>query len=183
MKKLLFILSTITFSMHATDITLYKYDVHNILAICAIETTLKTIYLDAFEQVYRNHWTAQFEQSYINFFDNHIEKLKHSDGMLLVVAKKDNQVAGWILFQCYEQSAVIEIICVNPTFQQQGIGKALVFSIKDYTLKIKSVTVATQKINTVSPLFYEKLGFIKTNSIPSDDNLPYEKQEYEYLIN
>ena len=46
---------------------------------------------------------------------------------------------------------------------------------------IKSIAVATRKINSVSSLFYERLGFVKTNLINSDYNAD-EKQGYELSI-
>ena len=121
MKKFLIALSIISLGIHAAEFMLEKYDLQDVSSICAIEASLKAVYLSAFEQAYNDHWTEQFEQSYVNFFDTHIEKLKHSDEMLLVVAKKNGHVAGWILFSLHENSAaIIEIICINPAFQREG---------------------------------------------------------------
>jgi ribosomal protein S18 acetylase RimI-like enzyme len=169
------------FGTYAAEITLDKYDVRDASTICAIEPTLKAVYLTSFGHVYKDHWTEPFAQSFIHYFDNYFEKLKQGDNMLLVVAKKNDRVAGWILFLCREQLAIIDIICVDPAFQQQGVGKALVFSIKNYLPEIKSVAVVTMRINTVSPFFYERLGFVKTNFLYEDFKAD-EMQGYELAI-
>jgi len=168
MKKFFFLLSALTSGLYAAELTLDRYDARDVAAVCAIESTLKTVYLRAFERVYKDYWTAEFEQLDRDYFDSHVEKLKHDNQMFIVAAKKNGTVAGWIFFSCHEQSAIIDIICIDPAFQQQGIGKALIFSIRDYVPAIKTIQVATRRINAISPLFYEKVGFVKTNFVPED---------------
>ncbi|HLB94024.1 MAG TPA: GNAT family N-acetyltransferase [Candidatus Babeliales bacterium] len=181
MKTLLFLLTIITFKTHTTEITLDKYDAHDDSAICAIEPTLKAVYLKAFGQGYKDHWTEQFAQECMDAFYRYIKQFKQSHDMLLVVAKKNGCIAGWILFLCRDESAIIELICTDPAFQKQGVGKSLIFSIKDYAPEIKSLAVVTRKINVISPLFYEGLGFIKTGFMLSEYN-PGEMQGYELAI-
>ena len=60
-------------------------------------------------------------------------------------------------------------------------GKALIFSIKNYASEVKSLAVVTRKINTISPLFYERLGFVKTNFMLAEYDAD-ETQGYECLI-
>ncbi len=167
--------------MRATAITLTKYDNHDAPTICEIVPSMKSVYIDAFGQVYKDHWAGPLEESFVQYFDDYFDKLEQSHNMLLVVAEKNGQVVGWILFLCSERSAIIDILCVDPSFQQQGVGKALVSSIKEYAPDVKSVAVVTQKINTMSPFFYERLGFVKTNFL-YDDHSADEVQGYELII-
>jgi GNAT superfamily N-acetyltransferase len=81
----------------------------------------------------------------------------------LLVVEKNDQVAGWTLLLCNEQSVIIDIMCVDPLFQKQGVGKALIGAIKEYFPEIRSIAVVTKKVNAVSPFFYERLGFVKTD--------------------
>jgi ribosomal protein S18 acetylase RimI-like enzyme len=168
MKRVFFFLVIIALKLDATEITLSKYDLHDVPEICAIEPILKKIYLQSFSHVYKDYWTESFRQSFIHHFDTYFETLKKNEHIFLVVAKKNARIAGWMLVLCHEQLAIIDMICVDPVFQQQGIGTSLVFSIKNYVPHLRSIAVVTKKINAVSPLFYETLGFVKTNFLHAD---------------
>lgn len=166
----------------AANITLEMLDKERMMNLCAIEQELQKVYMASFGKIYKDYWTSELEQRCIDGFNNYIGQLKQNDALFLVVAKKDEQVAGWILFLCKEQSAIIELICVNPEYQRQGIGKALIFSIKDYARHIQSLAVVTRKINAVSPIFYENLGFVRTSFMLPEYSAD-EVQGYECLIN
>lgn len=83
--------------------------------------------------------------------------------MLLIAAHKDSEIVGWALFKRENESALLELLCISPQCWRQGIGRKLVFSICDYFPEVSHISVATRKINAISPHFYEGIGFKKTD--------------------
>lgn len=160
----------------------------NMLIPAQIET-LKTIFLDAFHTVYIKDWDAKIEQEQNYVFDNYICQFKTDPQMILFVAHKDDQLAGWALFKKIdEENAILEIICISPKFWRQGIGKKLVFAICDLYPSICHLSLITRKINPISPQFYETLGFKKTDfSLPEyqgfDSLQGFEWRKYEHSTN
>lgn len=138
---------------------------------------LNTVFMDAFSAVYSKYWDAKIEQQTKDVFANYISQFHTSPQMVLFVAKKESQVAGWALFKKLDdENAILEILCISPSFWRQGIGKKLVFSICDFCPTICHIALMTRKINPISPEFYEAMGFKKT-----DFCLP-EYEQYENLL-
>jgi N-acetylglutamate synthase-like GNAT family acetyltransferase len=174
---LLFLNSAAFGTTHAQECTLI--DRQTFLKAPDIEAHLKTIYLNAFSAVYKDYWSLEFEKKSIKYCNGHLEKFKTSNDMFLITILDHNALAGWALFQTEGLRAILEIICVDPVHWQKGLGKKLVFSIRTFCPKINTIIVFTRTINTISPLFYESLGFKKT-----DFSLPeYSKdQGFEWVL-
>lgn len=130
-----------------------------------IEVDLKVLYLRAFKEVYSDHWSAKLEAMIHEGFDTYITKFKHSNDMVLVVAMKDGAIMGWALFYKDQQRTILELISIDPQHWRKGIGKKLVLSIKEFCPEISNISVVTRKINALSPLFYESIGFCKTKNL------------------
>ncbi len=143
-----------------------------------VELNLKAVYFKSFNEVYRNHWSMEFEEEVLEGFNTYIERFKQSNDMVLVVATMDDALAGWILFQKEQQRAIVEIICISPEYQRKGLGKKLIFSFRECWSDLTNLAVLTRKINAFSPLFYESLGFRKTNFMLPEYN-PSDVQGYE----
>lgn len=143
-----------------------------------VELNLKTVYFKSFNEVYRSHWSMEFEEAVLGSFNTYIERLKQSNDMVLVMATMDDALSGWILFYKEQQRAIVELICISPEYQRKGLGKKLIFSIRECWPEVTSIAVVTRKINLISPLFYESLGFRKTNFMLPEYN-PADMQGYE----
>ena len=94
------------------------------------------------------------------------------------VATMDDALVGWILFCKDQQRAIMDIICISPEYQRKGLGKKLIFSFRECWSEVTNLAVLTRKINAFSPLFYESLGFRKTNFMLPEYN-PADVQGYE----
>lgn len=129
----------------------------------ASEHALKNIYAKSFYTVYEEHWSHELNESILEGFATYISRFKNSNDMLLALAQEDSNIIGWVLFYIEKQNAIVELICVDPAHWRKGIGKSLIFSIKEYCPTIKRLAVVTRKINSITPKFYESLGFKKSN--------------------
>lgn len=135
----------------------------------ALIQDLKNIFMEAFHAVYstdEKDWDAEFEQKTAHIFKRYMHEYQTQVGSswFLVTATQDGQIAGWALFKRVDDSsAILEILCIRPSYWRKGIGKKLVFSICDLNPGISHIALMTRRINPISPHFYESLGFKKTN--------------------
>lgn len=92
---------------------------------------------------------------------SYVEKKR---GDALIVAVKKGVFAGFLAAAFVQDStrrmAVIELIGVDPAFQGQGVGKALVQEfISVYRTRCDALQVGTQAANIPSMRLYERMGF------------------------
>ncbi len=80
---------------------------------------------------------------------------------LITVAEIDQQIVGYQLTTPSYQGAHLARLAVLPSWQGNGIGKALVRHLIDYYNRrgIRELTVNTQDTNTASLSVYHDLGF------------------------
>lgn len=142
--------------------SLVKVDASRIVNDPQFEAALKDTFVSAFKTIYKNEWDDRFQEYMLQIFSRYLERFKSTDDMVLVVASNESALAGWALFCHEDHHAIIELICVDPKFWRQGIGRKLVFSIQDYIPAIDHLAVVTRKANAMSPYFYESLGFKRT---------------------
>jgi ribosomal protein S18 acetylase RimI-like enzyme len=125
---------------------------------------LKSIYLDAFHSVYIKDWDEKLAQRVHDIFQYYISQYYIDTELILIVANKDDQLAGWALFRKKDnENAIVEILCVDPQFWRQGIGKKLVFAICELYPTISHISLETRTINPITPQFYEAIGFKKAD--------------------
>ncbi len=146
------------------------------------QAALKSIYINAFSKAYKDYWTPEFETEFKQYCDSSLEESKSNPDMVLITIYLNNTVAGWALFHVKGSRAILRIICVDPAFQKKGLGKKLVFSIQAICPTIKTIIVFTYLINRDSPLFYESIGFIKTD-LMLPEYVEFNMQGFEYTIN
>lgn len=142
----------------------------------AFEYALKEIYDDAFNGIYgKNNWE--------NMFEYYIGQFKESNDMMLYIALQNDHMAAWALFKHDNESAILELLCVDPDFWRHGIGKKLVFAIRDYVPTINHIALVTRTVNRISPHFYESLGFKKTAfTLPEYSSMADQIQGYEWFL-
>lgn len=81
------------------------------------------------------------------------------------VYKEGGRILGMVTLKYKENIGDIGLIAVDDTTQGKGIGKKLInVCIKDLLInEIREIEVATQEVNDVACLFYEKRGFSVKN--------------------
>ncbi len=171
--------TNVTFSSESVLLT--HIDSHTFKKDRHLESALKEVFLSSFETVYKDEWTDQFKEYALQVFSRYIERFKTTDDMILVMASNESSVAGWALFDYHDQKAILELICVEPAFWRKGVGRKLVFSIRELLPDINHIAVVTRKANAISPHFYKSLGFKKTEFMLAE----YEGQQmqgFEWLL-
>lgn len=78
-----------------------------------------------------------------------------------VIAKKNNKVAGYLLFNLENSFATIELIAVDEVFRGQNISKSLIAGLEFFAYEkgINSIKVGTQVDNMSAVRFYNACGF------------------------
>ena len=79
----------------------------------------------------------------------------------LLTAKRDEAPVGYVMFDMtlYPEQVYISELAVDPTFQRQGIGTQLVFSILEQLSDIKKLVLITRKVNFQACAFYPAIEF------------------------
>ena len=87
------------------------------------------------------------------------------DDKYFVVAKREEHVAGYILFSIHEHNSVIELIAVDKKYQGQGVGTSLIYKMESFVMDkgIKKIKVGTQVDNISAIGFYHAVGFQYVN--------------------
>lgn len=126
-----------------------------LLLITPIQTEeLFEIFLSAFLPQGRS--TAEQLSDYFN------KKIspRFQNGNPIYVAFDNDKMIGFAIFEKWEgQDYYLAEMAVLPAYQRRGIGKQLVFSIFEKDQNAKKILLITEKGNTWSQSFYEKIGF------------------------
>lgn len=85
------------------------------------------------------------------------------DNKYFAICKRDNQIAGFILFSITEdvRTGVIELIAVDEKFRGQSVGKSLIQRMELFCFEksIININVGTQVDNISAIQFYNATGF------------------------
>lgn len=103
------------------------------------------------------------ENDFIKLYSKWIENsAKHLNANKIFVIRADNNIIGMVTLVYKENVSEIGLIAVDPNFQRKGFGVELLnMCLKDsQSQDIKTIEVATQKINQAACQFYENNGFI-----------------------
>ncbi len=86
---------------------------------------------------------------------------KKQRGDALLVAKRDEQVIGFLLLLfAPAKRLIIDLIATDPAFQGQGVAKALIeFAREQYATKFTTIAAGTQAVNKASISLYQQTGF------------------------
>lgn len=69
------------------------------------------------------------------------------------------------------EEVYIQLLCVKPEYQGQGIGKNLLCSIFQIENKISKLSLVTRRVNSSAVAFYKKLGFEESALIDKKANI------------
>lgn len=79
---------------------------------------------------------------------------------LTITSWDQNSLVAFAIFEKWDrQSYYLAEMAVLPEYQRKGIGKQLVFSIFAEDQETRKILLVTEKGNTWSQDFYEKIGF------------------------
>lgn len=144
--------------------SLYRITPQYFIDTSEIEQQLHHVYMNAFSTIYHDSW-VEVKPLILRNFPMYLAKFKQEQGWLLVAAEVNDVMAGWALFYINknDKQAVLEILCIDPAYWRQGLGKKLTFAVRDYYADVTKISLVTSRFNTVSPLFYQSLGFKKVD--------------------
>ena len=101
----------------------------------------------------------QLEQKVFDSFNSPLSKRSfyyHIGKNLLLIAKKEKNVAGYILILTSFKCPRIYSIAVDPNFERQGIGKKL---LEKALKRNNCLRLEVRKDNEKAIRLYEKIGF------------------------
>lgn len=177
------------------------------IALQASPVTLSVIEapkMDDFQwQAIKNLWCASFYNAYkdlpfdqvdndikgatvdalVDYLQRRFEKYRFAaikDSYSFVLAYKDEQLVGGTLYHMLDQQAIIYIdhFAVDPNYQGQGVGRALLQATISSMPEAVAVVLTTRILNKPAQGFYRKLGFYEITSI---DNLVFDSR-YSILL-
>lgn len=84
-----------------------------------------------------------------------------SDNTIYIVAKEDNNVAGYAgMYLSFEEGNITNV-AVNPLSRRKGIGEKIVRDIlnRAYEKGVRDVFLEVRETNSAAIALYEKIGF------------------------
>lgn len=80
-----------------------------------------------------------------------------------MIAKEQDEVVGYASFDTSQspKEVFVQLLCVKPECQGQGIGRTLLYSILQIDPEIRKLSLVTRRVNRSAIAFYEKLGFVE----------------------
>ncbi len=107
--------------------------------------------------------TGDVRRFYKNYFFEELEHYKNGH-LFWVEAFFNDRLVGWATFELEPNepnAAYMNLLAVDPEYQQKGLGRYLTFSIcsEDLFPDINAINLLIRKVNTEGYKFYYKLGF------------------------
>lgn len=85
-------------------------------------------------------------------------------GKKIIVSKIGKTIAGFILFQSKNNSVVIDLIGVDPSFRGRGVGRGMLSHLQNKFSHKDSIFVGTQDNNIAARQLYKAVGFQHTET-------------------
>lgn len=94
-------------------------------------------------------------------YENWLKNAFDKEGKFFVTFKNREKIEGFILFVVNGETAVIELIAVDPLMNSKGIGRKMINHLSEYLAldNISSLNVGTQVDNLKAQNFYNNCGF------------------------
>ena len=99
-----------------------------------------------------------------------------SDNTIYIVAKENNNVAGYAgMYLSFEEGNITNV-AVNPLSRRKGIGEKIVRDIlnRAYEKGVRDVFLEVRETNSVAIALYEKIGFKEEGIRKNFDDKPRE---------
>ncbi len=112
------------------------------------------VYLAAFEA--QNRLSREVLLTY--FHEKIVPRLQKDH--LIHLAFDEEQMAGFAVFEKWEENIYyLAEMAVHPHYQNQGVGKKLVFSLFEKDPQAQKIVLMTETANVSTHKFYEHIGF------------------------
>lgn len=140
---------------------------------------LHNIFLNSFLQNYQNLGLTQKDLAtddiarVLNeYWDVELASLENNP-VRWIVAKAHDEIIGYASFNMEKspEEVYVQLLCVKPEYQGQGIGKNLLYSIFQIENRISKLSLVTRRVNSSAVAFYKKLGFEESALIDKKANI------------
>lgn len=165
-------------SLCFADLTVQDRDGHEVKLVIASTDALlekdREVFVSAFSNNYQDvpiqNLNPEFKtqgdvDKWLNDYFDEEEKLLRAEQIFYVRAYQDGKLIGWASFEkgkAKDSAAYVRHMAISPDYQRKGIGKQLLFSIKndnDLLPNTQRIYLITRRLNTRAISFYEKHGF------------------------
>lgn len=96
-----------------------------------------------------------------------LQELFHTDNVSVIIAKSNEKIVGTVTLINESNSAKLNMLAVDPEYQQYGIGKQLLEYSENYILdKFQSKKIRIDVVSSRTELiaFYKRRGFVNCNT-------------------
>lgn len=140
---------------------------------------LHDVFLNSFLQNYQNLGLTQKDLAtediakVLNeYWDVELASLENNH-VRWIVAKAQDEIIGYASFNMEKspEEVYVQLLCVKPEYQGQGIGKNLLYFIFQIENKISKLSLVTRRVNSSAIAFYKKLGFEESTLIDKKANI------------
>lgn len=141
--------------------------------------TLHDLFLDSFLQNYQKLGLTEVElatddiEKVLNAYWNEELACINNNSIRWIVAKDHDEIVGYASFNMEHspEEVFVQLICVKPEYQGQGIGKNLLYSIFQVDKKIRKLSLVTRRVNSSAIAFYKSLGFEENTLLDKKTNV------------
>ncbi|HSW72597.1 MAG TPA: GNAT family N-acetyltransferase [Chlamydiales bacterium] len=129
--------------------------------------SLHDLFLSSFLQNYQKLGLTEADlatddiEKVLNAYWNEELACINNNSIRWIVAKDQDEIVGYASFDTNHSpdEVFVQLICVKPEYQGQGIGKNLLYSIFQVEDKIHKLSLVTRRVNRSAIAFYKRLGF------------------------
>ena len=112
---------------------------------------------------YIEDWLKIAQQKEYDDFYGNIRIIKNSfeNGDFLLYRSKDKKAEGFIIFNENQRVVLVDLICINPSFRKQGVGKRFVADCVNCFKKRKILVVVAEAVTFEGAWLCKSTGFQK----------------------
>ena len=138
-------------------------------------SSYKGLYKGQSQKRYSSWWNS-FKKDYIKHFK------KNKRDIFFLTANLKDKIVGFVVFILPKSSknAYLDLLIVEPEFQGFGLGRKLLFSIKERFRRVKKIFLLVDRNNKKAKRIYKHLGFVEYNNPKEDDPDKWAWMEYVF---
>lgn len=116
--------------------------------------------LHSIAQIEKNCFTHPWSENLIS------DELTHPDAIVTIAFNENLEILGYSVFRKIDDYAELFRIAVDPTYQNQGIGRIL-FNSGANSVERRRILLEVDETNTPAIALYKSLGFTETGRRPN----------------
>lgn len=104
---------------------------------------------------------------------NAIEIQARLESGVFIVTEREGRIAGCVYVEVRGKRGYLGLLAVEPMFQGNGVGRALVAAAEDYARRggCRFMDLRTVNLRTELAPYYQKLGYVETGTEPFPPNV------------